>query len=78
MLLPVTLLNDNEVFNLLPLKTIKPSVGFTDKNSVLTFESPPNDGIISLGDELPLNNLGFEDLDLSKGSEPIKLDFEEL
>ena len=59
-------------------KTIKPSVGFTDKNSVLTFESPPNDGIISLGDELPLNNLGFEDLDLSKGSEPIKLDFEEL
>ena len=59
-------------------KEIKPSVGFSDKNSVLTFESPPNDDIISLGDELPLNNLGFEDLDLSKSSEPIKLEFEEL
>ena len=59
-------------------KEIKPSVGFTDKNSVLTFESPPNDDALSFGDELPLNNLGFEDLDLSKGSEPIKLEFEEL
>lgn len=59
-------------------KEIKPSVGFTDKNSVLTFESPPNDDAISFGDELPLNNLGFEDLDLSKSSEPIKLEFEEL
>lgn len=59
-------------------KTIKPSVGFADKNSVLTFESPPNDDFISLGDELPLNNLGFEDLDLSKSSEEVKLEFEEL
>jgi len=59
-------------------KEIKPSVGFTDKNSVLTFESPPNDDALSFGDVLPLNNLGFEDLDLSKGSEPIKLEFEEL
>jgi hypothetical protein len=59
-------------------KEIKPSVGFTDKNSVLTFESPPNDDIISLGDELPLNNLGFEDLDLSKSSDVVNLEFEEL
>ena len=59
-------------------KTIKPSVGFAEKNSVLTFESPPNDDIISLGDELSVNNLGFEDLDLSKGSEEVKLEFEEL
>ena len=59
-------------------KEIKPSVGFSDKNSVLTFESPPNDDAISFGDVLPLNNLGFEDLDLSKGSEPVKLEFEEL
>ena len=59
-------------------REIKPSVGFTDKNSVLTFESPPNDDIISLGDELPLNNLGFEDLDLSKSSDAVNLEFEEL
>jgi hypothetical protein len=59
-------------------KSLKPSVGFAEKNSVLTFDSPPNDDIISLGDELPLNNLGFEDLDLSKGSEAVKLEFEEL
>jgi len=59
-------------------KSLKPSVGFAEKNSVLTFESPPNDDIITLGDELPLNNLGFEDLDLSKGSEAVKLEFEEL
>ena len=59
-------------------REIKPSVGFTEKNSVLTFESPPNDDIISLGDELPLNNLGFEDLDLSKSSDAVNLEFEEL
>ena len=59
-------------------KEIKPSVGFAEQNSVLTFESPPNDDIISLGDELPLNNLGFEDLDLSKTSDAVKLEFEEL
>jgi hypothetical protein len=59
-------------------REIKPSVGFSEQNSVLTFESPPNDDIISLGDEVSLTNLGFEDLDLSKPSESVKLDFEEL
>ena len=58
-------------------KSIKPSVGFAEKNSVLTFESS-NDDIISLGDELPLNNLEFEELDLSKHTDPINLEFEEL
>jgi hypothetical protein len=49
-------------------------VGFTGNDSVLTFEST-ND-MVSLGDELPTNSLGIEELDMS--SEPIKLEFEEL
>jgi len=49
-------------------------VGFSGNDSVLTFEST-ND-MVSLGDELPTNSLGIEELDMS--AEPIKLDFEEL
>ena len=57
-------------------------VGFTDKNSVLTFDSPPSDDAISLGDPVQLNTLDIEELDMSKPSEKpteqVKLDFEEL
>jgi hypothetical protein len=57
-------------------------VGFTDKNSVLTFESPPSDDAISLGEPIQLNTLEIEELDISKPSdkpsEQVKLDFEEL
>lgn len=57
-------------------------VGFTDKNSVLTFDSPPSDDAISLGDPVQLNTLDIEELDISKPdnkpSEQVKLDFEEL
>ena len=57
-------------------------VGFTDKNSVLTFESPPSDDAISLGEPIQLNTLEIEELDISKHtdkpSEQVKLDFEEL
>jgi hypothetical protein len=53
-------------------------VGFTNNNSVLTFESPPSEDAISLGEPLQLNELEFEDLDVSKTSEPVKLEFEEL
>ena len=49
-------------------------VGFSGNDSVLTFEST-ND-MVSLGDVLPTNSLGIEELDMS--SEPIKLEFEEL
>ena len=49
-------------------------VGFSGNDSVLTFEST-ND-MVSLGDELPTNSLGIEELDMT--AEPIKLDFEEL
>ena len=53
-----------------------PKVGFSDKNSVLTFESHEDADIISLGDEI--KNLDFEDLDLSKSAELVELKFEEL
>ena len=53
-----------------------PKVGFSDKNSVLTFETP-NEDIISLGDEIS-GGLDFEDLDLSKSTEVVELKFEEL
>lgn len=53
-------------------------VGFTNNNSVLTFESPPSEDAISLGEPVQLNSLEFEDLDLSKPAEPVKLEFEEL
>lgn len=53
----------------------EPRVGFSDNNSVLTFESP-NEDIISLGEEI--SNLDFEELDLSKSSELVDLKFEEL
>ena len=51
-------------------------VGFSDNNSVLTFESPPSDDAISLGDPIQLNSLEFEDLDSKP--ESLKLEFEEL
>ena len=57
-------------------------VGFTDKNSVLTFDSPPSDDAITLGDQVQLNTLDIEELDMTKPdnkpNEQIKLDFEEL
>ena len=49
-------------------------VGFSGNDSVLTFEST-ND-MVTLGDVLPTNSLGIEELDMS--SEPVKLEFEEL
>jgi hypothetical protein len=52
-------------------------VGFTNNNSVLTFDSPPSDDAISLGDTIQLNSLDIEDLDSSK-PESVKLEFEEL
>jgi hypothetical protein len=52
-------------------------VGFTNNNSVLTFDSPPSDDAISLGDTIQLNALDIEDLDSSK-PESVKLEFEEL
>jgi hypothetical protein len=62
-----------------------PKVEFSDKNSVLTFESQNEDDSspISLGDMVPLNNLEFEDLDSGsmpeqKKSDAINLEFEEL
>ena len=51
-------------------------VGFSDNNSVLTFESPPSDDAITLGDPIQLNSLEFEDLDSKP--ESLKLEFEEL
>jgi hypothetical protein len=56
-------------------------VEFAEKNSVLTFESEKDDSdIISIGDNVPLNNLDFEDLDLdlSKKGDKVELSFEEL
>ena len=53
-----------------------PKVGFTDNNSVRSFESPPSEDTISLGDVV--TNLEFEELDLSKPSEAVNLEFEEL
>jgi hypothetical protein len=62
-----------------------PKVEFSDKNSVLTFESQNEDDSspISLGDMVPLNNLEIEDLDSGsmpeqKKSDAINLEFEEL
>jgi hypothetical protein len=52
-------------------------VGFSDNNSVLTFDSPPSDDAISLGETIQLNALDIEDLDSSK-PESVKLEFEEL
>ena len=57
-----------------PLVETSPKVGFSDHNSVRTFETT-ND-IISLGEEIP--NLDFEELDLSKSTEIVDLNFEEL
>ena len=51
-------------------------VGFSENNSVLTFDSPEDS--ISLGEPVQLNSLEFEDLDLSKPAESVKLEFEEL
>ena len=58
-------------------------VGFSEKNSVLTFESEKDDSeSLSFGDKVPLNNFDFEDLDseldLSKKGDKIELSFEEL
>jgi hypothetical protein len=60
-------------------------VEFSEKNSVLTFESQKEDDEepMSLGDVVPLNNLEFEDLDStmapeSKKSDVVNLEFEEL
>jgi len=55
-----------------------PKVGFSNNNSVLTFESPPSDDAISLGETVQLNTSEFEDLELSKPAESVKLEFEEL
>ena len=52
-------------------------VGFSDNNSVLTFDSPPSDDAISLGEQIQLNSLDIEDLDSSK-PESVNLEFEEL
>ena len=64
-------------------KIIEPhnKVEFAEKNSVLTFESEKDDSdIISIGDNVPLNNFDFEDLDidLSKKGDKVELAFEEL
>jgi hypothetical protein len=56
-------------------------VEFAEKNSVLTFESEKDDSdIITIGDDVPLNNFDFEDLDidLSKKGDKVELAFEEL
>ena len=62
-----------------------PKVEFSEKNSVLTFESHKEDESepMSLGDVVPLNNLEFEDLESSiapetKKSDVVNLEFEEL
>ena len=62
-----------------------PKVEFSEKNSVLTFESQKEDDEepMSLGDVVPLNNLEFEDLEStmapeSKKSDVVNLEFEEL
>jgi hypothetical protein len=62
-----------------------PKVEFSEKNSVLTFESHKEDEEepMSLGDVVPLNNLEFEDLESTMAPESKKLDvvnleFEEL
>lgn len=71
---------ENTVINSVTNNT--PRVGFTEKNSVLTFESPPSEDSVSLGDTIQLNTLEIEDLEPlksdNKPSEQIKLDFEEL
>jgi hypothetical protein len=58
-----------------------PRVGFTNQNSVLTFDSPSEDSV-SLGEPIQLNSFEIEELEPSKNetkpSEQIKLDFEEL
>lgn len=77
---------ENTVFNssvTTPLNNsfTSPRVGFTDQNSVLTFESPPSEDSVSLGDHIQLNTLEIEELEPSKTenkTEQIKLDFEEL
>ncbi len=56
-------------------------VEFAEKNSILTFESEKDESdIISIGDDVQLNNFDFEDLDLdpSKKGEKVDLAFEEL
>jgi len=46
-------------------------VGFSEKNSVLTFESEKDDSeSLRFGDKVPLNNADFEDLDSDSDSEP--------
>jgi hypothetical protein len=59
-----------------PPRSFEPphKVGFTGNDDVLTFES--TNEMVTLGDVLPTNTLGIEELDMSV--EPIKLDFEEL
>ena len=56
-------------------------VEFSEKNSILTFESEKDESdIISIGDDVQLNNFDFEDLDLdpSKKGDKVDLAFEEL
>jgi len=71
------------------LNKIEPhKVGFSEKDSVLTFESEKdtnsNSDSLSFGDKVSLNNFEFEDLDstsgfdLSKKGDKVELAFEEL
>jgi hypothetical protein len=62
--------------NTLINSTTSHKVGFSDNNSVLTFDSPPSDDAISLGEQIQLNSLEIEDLDFKP--ESVKLEFEEL
>jgi hypothetical protein len=75
-------MNDN--FNELNKMPEPHKVEFSEKNSVLTFESEKDidSDSLSIGEKIPLNNFDFEDLDLnlnlSKKEDKVQLDFEEL
>jgi hypothetical protein len=58
----------NEIVN-------EPRIKFSENNSVLTFDSPPDEPI-TLGEKV--ENLDYEVLDLSNTNESVDLTFEEL
>ena len=76
--------NELNVLNSNLNKIMEPhnKVEFSEKNSVLTFESEKDTDYdsLSIGDKVPLNNFDFEDLDLdlSKKGDKVELAFEEL